>query len=256
MPVASLRALRTQAINNFCAVMEFKAYTQLGYQFASNFAATMPQQTAITIGYSEFAHGLGLQNKTVLPNELSGYFTRAYDEHFLQLIVQHQIALFESMFFDALRTVLIAQPIRLPSKRQVEYGVIVSAVDKDQIISALVDRELNELKYKPVADWFAYVTKLVSDICISDQDLGQIAEAKATRDILVHNAGVVNETYQQKAGSFARGSLGETISVVGDYSRDTWQLLAKVLVRVIDGFLEAFETAKDTQPCGPPDAAR
>lgn len=255
MLIESLQVLREQTINDFCSAMEFKSYTQLGYQFASDFAAKMPQQTTITIGYSEFAHSLGLQDKTVPPNELAGYLTGAYDKHFLQLIVQHQVAVFESMFFDTLRTVLIAQPIRLPSKRQVEYGVIVSAADKDQIISMLVDRELNELKYKPVADWFAYVTKLVSDICISDQDLGQIAEAKATRDFLVHNAGVVNETYRQKAGAFSRGNLGERISVAGNYTRDTWQLLARVLVTVIDGFLEAFETKKDTQPGGQPDTA-
>jgi hypothetical protein len=64
---------------------------------------------------------------------------------------QDFVSLFENFFFDLLRLWLATYPGSL-SNRQVEFGEILKAPDKATITLAVVDKELNELKYKRVAD--------------------------------------------------------------------------------------------------------
>lgn len=101
---------------------------------------------------------------------------------------------------------------------------------------------MNEIKYKSVGEWFAYLERLVSKCKFSDADLGKIAEAKATRDLLVHNAGIANKIYLQKAGQFARYKVGEEVGVDGDYTLDMWQLLSSVLITAIDCLIQQSNT--------------
>jgi hypothetical protein len=54
------------------------------------------------------------------------------------------------------------------------------------------------------------------------------AEIKATRDILEHNAGVVNETYRRKAGKIARYEVGERVGLEDAYHLESWGLMKKV----------------------------
>ena len=142
--------------------------------------------------------------------------------------------------FAILALLLLDQPMRLPSGKQVEYSVITNAQCREEILVELVNRELNRLKYKSVAEWFACLEKLVPECKVAQSDLEVIAEAKATRDLLVQNDGKINEIYLRKAGTGARGKLGDTISVAGHYTRDTWQVLASVLVATVDCLIAKF----------------
>ena len=44
----------------------------------------------------------------------------------------------------------------------------------------------------------------------TEDEIDALAEIKAARDILEHNAGVVNEIYRRKAGKRARYEVGDT----------------------------------------------
>ena len=235
-----LQQLRTRVVDDLCAAMEFKAFTHLAYNMAAEHCNCATAGSGVTLGYTEFAHMLGLPDKTIPTGELAGHFTCALEGPFLSLVHQHQVVIFESGFFDLLQILLTDQPLRLPGKRQIEYSVVVAARSKEEIIASLVDRELNELKYKSVTDWFLYLNRLVSECRISEDDAGKIAEAKATRDLLVHNAGVVNDIYLQKAGKHARFTLGQAVSVTGHYTRDVWQTMASVLTGTIDTLLRVM----------------
>jgi hypothetical protein len=80
----------------------------------------------------------------------------------------------------------------------------------------------------------------VSTAKFQPEDVDRIAEAKAARDIYVHNAGVANITYIEKSGTFARAAVGERVDLGGQYTGDTWALLLRVLVVLIDSLVDAF----------------
>jgi hypothetical protein len=141
---------------------------------------------------------------------------------------QHFVTLFEDFFFDLVRHWLAAYPGSL-SKKQVEMGTILKAPDTTAIVLTVVDKELNELKYERVADWFAYLERLTNLGCPAVDEIEKLAEIKASRDILVHNHGLANATYVSKAGSRARCRDGERLEIPEQYHRESWETLKKVV---------------------------
>jgi uncharacterized protein YdeI (YjbR/CyaY-like superfamily) len=97
-----------------------------------------------------------------------------------------------------------------------------------------VDKELNELKYEKLSDWKAYLERLVKLGCPTTDEIEQLAEIKASRDILVHNNGIANATYISKAGNRARYNDGERLEIPEQYHRASWETTNKV-IRDISG---------------------
>ena len=176
-------------------------------------------------------------------NDLPNYLDNAKQNYFFSLIHQQQVALFEHLFFDFIKILLLDRPERLSKKKQIDYGTIFEVSSKEELLIKLVDRELNEVKYKNVAEWFAYLDKLVGLPEFTKEELNKLAEAKACRDILVHNAGVANQIYIHKSGDAARFNEGQKIDVSGDYTKDTWSLLVRILIKTIDPVIEKAEKA-------------
>lgn len=57
-------------------------------------------------------------------------------------------------------------------------------------------------------------------------------ECKATRDIIVHNAGIINKIYIEKTGSNARGIIGEEI-VIDKLYFENLLVLSKSLIGIM-----------------------
>ncbi len=146
---------------------------------------------------------------------------------------QQFISIFERWFFDLLRLWLASDPRSL-SEKTVTLRVVLDAPDKPAIAAHIIDRHLNELTYKNVRDWFGYLERLIKPEPSrpSGDEIARIAEAKASRDILVHSRGVANEIYEGKAGALARVKAGEPLRIPEPYHRQTWQLLCKVIADI------------------------
>jgi len=92
-----------------------------------------------------------------------------------------------------------------------------------------VRKELNEVLYDRPTEWFSYLDGKVKLGCPTSNEVERIAEAKATRDVFVHNKGVANKTYESKAGNLARFHDGEKIDISEQYHRETWELVHRVV---------------------------
>jgi hypothetical protein len=68
--------------------------------------------------------------------------------------------------------------------------------------------------------------------CPTPDEIEKIAEAKASRDVLVHNRGVAAKTYELKAGKLARYKEGQRIEIPEHYHRETWELIRKVITDI------------------------
>jgi hypothetical protein len=150
---------------------------------------------------------------------------------------QHFVSLLEGFVFDLLQLWLTTHPGSL-SKKQVDFGAVLQAPDKDAVVLIVVDKELNQLKYERVADWFAYLEKLAKLGCPTTDEIETLAEIKASRDILVHNKGITNTTYISKSGSHARYKDGERLELSEQYHRESWKVIRKVVRDVSDAAIE------------------
>ncbi len=141
---------------------------------------------------------------------------------------QQFISIFENYFMELLEVWLTAYPKSL-SNKQVDFKTILEQPDKDAIIKCFAKKELNELLYKKPEEWFAYLRAKINLGCPSADEINRFAEAKASRDLLVHNKGIANKIYESKAGHFTRFRDGERIDIPDHYHRGTWELIKKLV---------------------------
>ena len=78
---------------------------------------------------------------------------------------------------------------------------------------------MDSLKYKRPADWFKDLNDRVNLNRLAAEQIERLAEIKASRDILVHNRRIVNETYCDKAGTRARYAVGQRLKIQEPYLR-------------------------------------
>jgi hypothetical protein len=163
-------------------------------------------------------------DEQLLLGRSQGYVT----EYLASSTFQHFVSLFEDFLFGLLRAWLAVYPGSL-ARKQVEMIAVLRATDKAAIILGVVDRELNELKYERLADWFAYLERVANLHCSTPALIEQLAEIKASRDILVHNNGIANAIYIAKSGAQARYRDGQKLEIPEIYHRGCWELLNKVI---------------------------
>ena len=156
------------------------------------------------------------------------------EKQLTQATFQQFISIFESDLFDLLRHWLRAYPQNIMS-RKVDIKTVLESPDKDAIILFAVNKELNEVLYERPAGWFGYLEEKLKLGCPTADEIERIAEAKASRDILVHNQGIAGKAYEFKAGKRARCKIGERIEIPEDYPHATWELVRKVVTEISDG---------------------
>lgn len=120
---------------------------------------------------------------------------------------------------------------------------MLKAKDRDEVIAGVLAKQLNELKYENVRAWFEALDGAVKLGCPTADEIDALAEIKATRDILEHNAGVINDIYVRKAGKQARYVAGDQAEIDDNYHLGNWRLLKKLVAD-----LTAAATARLAKP--------
>jgi hypothetical protein len=170
---------------------------------------------------------------------LAPQYTREYLATFT---FRQFVSTFESFFFAFFHRILQHNP--WPYARSLlELDAVLKARDREEIISTVLLKQLNELRYEKVRDWFDALNKSVKLGCPTEDETDSLAEVKATRDILEHNGGVVNDIYVRKAGRKTRYSVGDHAEIDDIYHLASWQLIKKVVAD-----LTAVAIAKMTKP--------
>ena len=174
--------------------------------------------------------------QTELLARISNYST----ERIAEVTLLSFVTIFEAFFTDFLRAWLRAYPRNLLSSEPVPVNVILESSDKAAMTDFLIDRAVVGVLYRKPADWFAYIEQRLKLGCPTADEIARLAEAKATRDVVMHNQGVVNEVYIAKSGAHARHPLGEFIDVPDPYLNDVWELLLKIVADLADAVVAKF----------------
>jgi hypothetical protein len=216
-----IRALRDRVLADLNAAHDYYTDTKIAWRIVHKVVAA--------------GHTFTIRNMTTgtvttqadLAAKARGYVA----EQVTEATFQQFISIFENFFFDLLRLWLMAYPQNLIGKK-VDFKAVLDAPDKEAITLLVVNKELNELLYERPAGWFAYLEDRAKLGCPSRDESDPIAEAKASRDVLLHNRGVASKTYESKAGRLGRYKDGQTIDIPEHYHRETWELIRKVITEI------------------------
>jgi hypothetical protein len=240
-----IRALRDRVLAELKAAHDYYSDTKIAWGIiresvrAGNIftvkttpAVAIALEPPLNVGDSTFLHSNEtgtLTTETELASRAREYIKRQLPE----ATFQQFISIFEAFLLDFMRLWLLFHPESL-GKKQVDFKTVLDSPDKDAITRSVVERELNEIAYRSPASWFEYLDEKVKLGVPPKDEIEKFAEAKASRDVLVHNRGVANKIYESKAGDLARHKAGEQIDISGDYHKDVWQLLHKMVADISD----------------------
>lgn len=137
-----------------------------------------------------------------IPAELAGEYGKIIAKQFLYGV----FSAMETLFSDSALSLLISYPGKI-SKQKTDTELLTSVSTITSAIRHHARRHVNDLAYKRPAEYISEIYGLFGeDVGLQDKQLGVIIEAKATRDIYMHNNGRTNFVYREKAGEYARES--------------------------------------------------
>jgi hypothetical protein len=154
------------------------------------------------------------------------------------------VAIIESYLADVLRCVLLAFPEKINKKdKKVDFALILDVGDLNALLLRIIDREIYSVFFLAPERYFDYVENILS-INIPQSAKDCYTEIKATRDLLVHNDGIINETYLRKAGKQARGGLGQRIPVDEMYIDQAFGIMKKLVKTLYSESVRKFGSSE------------
>jgi hypothetical protein len=155
------------------------------------------------------------------------------------------VAIAEDYITDIILAILMAYPRKIlisakgnDGARAVDLKAIIEKGDVEAILREEAMSRLNEVMYASPAQYAAYFEK-VTGFGLGSH-LGEYIELKATRDLLVHNDGTINDIYLGKAGASARGSAGQKIAVDTAYFEHSVRTLKNISSTIYRGLLDKY----------------
>jgi hypothetical protein len=226
--VAPLQSLQKRTVLELDRLYDFTTDTVVTYEMFKKYVAQEREVVFMFPARDRYT------DQDELASVLDEYATNYLD----LLAFRHSVSLFEAFLFDLLRLLVRSHPERLSGKKRVDVSEILSFNSLESLVVHLIDRELNEVRYKRVSEWFDYLQNSIGIECPTQDEIDQIAEIKASRDILEHNSGIVNEIYAEKAGELARFDVGEQLGVPPNYFTNSWCLMRKLVNDIADAVVD------------------
>ncbi len=171
MPITDdLRATAEQAIHDLEDVISFFEHSNIVWRSFAAFVRSGHTVTATSIA----------THKTIDENSLVALGPRYSRDYLTTFTFRQFVSTFESFFFAFFHRVRQHNPWPLV-QRQVDFNTVLRAKDRDEIISTVISKELNEVKYRSVREWFRSLDETIKLGCPSNDDINSLAEVKATR---------------------------------------------------------------------------
>jgi hypothetical protein len=229
--VVDIQRLRDRALAELSAAHDYFTDTKIAWELV---------RRLISSGKTTFSITNKITGSVTTPADLAGRSRGYVVKPLAEATFQTFLAVFEAFFADLLRAWLRAYPQYLMPTEPVDFPTIYHAPDKATVLEFVIDRKVQGLLYKKPADWFRLIEEKLQLGSPTSEEVGQLAEAKALRDVLIHNSGVANEVYVAKAGDRARFAVGEKVDISDPYHREVWSLLRRIVADLSAAMIKKF----------------
>lgn len=158
---------------------------------------------------------------------------RQFSELIRILGLSHLVTIFEGYLADVVREIFLVHPEALKSAKKLTAETVLNLGERKQIVSYLAEKETKKLLYKSFLGVVNYFSKKFN-ISLDDSGVSaeRIVEIMATRNIHVHNKGVVNRRYLESVKD-SKLKVEAYKSITSEYLRVSIDSI-KTLVKFID----------------------
>jgi hypothetical protein len=156
-------------------------------------------------------------------------FLRSNRQAFLEMFLSRMVDNFQNYLVDLIREILHSKPTMLSTRQQSLTLEEVLTYDRiEDLVRDVIERKVNSLSYEGFSDLQKWCTDRGIPISVPATRLAEVIELIATRNIIAHNRGIVDERYIRSVRhpSFPLGARRD-LSV--DYFYEAKNLLDKIV---------------------------
>ncbi len=175
------------------------------------------------------------------PKQIASLLDNAISRDVFSQGLLSAVALVEAYFFRMLVTVVTWYPAKMgaPDDRKVELSLVVAAADIRDLWRRIIERYINEIFYASPEKYFQSMEKILA-ISLPGQAKMAFMEIKATRDLLVHNSGIVNAVYRKKVGPNARAQEDDLIPLDKDYFDRAFSVMKQLVNAMSSALIQKY----------------
>jgi hypothetical protein len=222
MPLAAdIATLRDQILGDLVAAHDYYTNTKEAWQVVQLYVASGQAVEFLNV------HTGNKFPDADLPAQALFYVT----EYLAAATFQQFVSLFEDFVMGLIRLWLGSFPQRLEN-RKIGAWLVFNAKDIADARAQVIQQQVLDVAYKSLADWFVFLNGLVNLSHPSKHEVEKLMEIKASRDVIVHNRGIVNAVYLEKAGARKRFATGDKLEIQEPYHLECWNLIRKVVQEV------------------------
>ncbi|MDF1690620.1 MAG: hypothetical protein P1U35_13535 [Cycloclasticus sp.] len=161
--------------------------------------------------------------RTYQKDELLGRYQLLAFHHLAVNGIVQLVTIVEALLGDVVRTVVARYPQKIGGKKTVPIQAVLEATSIEEIQLRAVDTLLNEMGYKSPKEFAEFLGEMLSLNLLECVAFHRYMEIKASRDIFIHNRGIVNEVYVRKSGSHIRAQLGMQLPADIQYFLESYE---------------------------------
>jgi hypothetical protein len=183
------------------------------------------------------------------PEQIAAFLESATKRDLFASVFVFLVARVEAFFVSVCGMVLRYDNRRLKTSvkgidhiSKIEIGEIIEARSREKLIDVVIDRELQAVFYARPAAYFEYLERVIG-ISLDQQSSQAWIEMKATRDLIVHNSGLVNQIYLDKAGSKARATLNSVVPLDRVYFEQSVATMKSLVGKAETSICRALKSA-------------
>lgn len=177
-----------------------------------------------------------------------GIFDR--DDILKQSTIILLIIRFESAISKLYRELLEQFPQLYLSKNTISYDKIVSLdSDLDKIMELFLDEEVDKFMHKPLSEWYTTFENNHKLNFLFGQDFDSFKELYYRRNIIVHNQGIVNDTYIKGVDGKTNYKVGERVKIDSNYILNSMNVTRIILFKSFFGFVKICDDKSTLLEC-------
>jgi hypothetical protein len=154
-------------------------------------------------------------------SDVGQVFQAQYERGIFETHIISIVSRVEAFIQECLIIAIRDQPRKLGilGDKGIPLELFLEHASHDDLLESFIALRCQDLMFGKPAEYLAKVLKVLS-IEIGDDILQAYIEMKASRDVIIHNQGEINQLYVDKAGDKKRGAVGDELIVDADYFED------------------------------------
>ena len=174
-----------------------------------------------------------------------------YPELVNNMVLIYLVALFDAFILDSIKAIISHKKEILRSSKQITYDEVLEFEHISSLHSYMIEKETVDLGYKSLKDEFKFInSKFGINIKECAIKVDELSEIHATRNLLVHNKGIVNQAYKDTVPN-SKLDIGNRRAVTDDYFKEAQDKILTVVKFLHKSFTDKFCTSENKDATSP-----